>query len=122
MLRKSVVAVYGYPEGVGEAKLQRPVAGDRVFAYVNESGIIAVGTFLDDEVYPSQDVFDDRRPRPREFHRRVRWEARVEPRRGIDNSTVSGWGYRLPVRCTIAKMSDRQFGDRVQAELTRRQT
>jgi hypothetical protein len=56
MMSKSVIALYGYPAGVGEHKLARPATGDRIFAHVNEKGIVAVGYVVGPNPTPPRPV------------------------------------------------------------------
>lgn len=112
MITHSAIALYGYRRGAGERKLQRPRNGDRVFMFVNKRGIIAVGKFTDDIVRSSQGIF--REPAPDEFRRRVEWSCYVNPERGVSCSIVAGWGYRLPVRCTVGRIHHASIGDRIE--------
>jgi hypothetical protein len=120
MISKSVIALFGYDPGKGEAKLRRPSEGDWVFAYVNQKGIIAAGTILDDGPAPGIGVFGE--GAKHEFHRRVKWDYITDVSNAINNSTVSGWGYNLPVRETICKIYDPVIAQRLRQELARRAT
>jgi hypothetical protein len=118
MFKQSVIALYGYPEGVGVAKLHRPAAADRVFAYVNGSGIVATGLFEDAAVFAGSGVFGGNAPR--EYHRKVDWEHITDLNHGISSAEAREWGWNLPVRCTVAEMDNRQMTDRILRELARR--
>ena len=118
MFERSVIAVHGYPPGKGEAKLERPEPGDRVFAYVNGRGIVGIGRFVDDSVSPGSGVFHA--GAQREFHRRVKWDELAPLDLGITASEVGGWGYNLPVRETLCRIYNANIGDRIASELSRR--
>ncbi|HWE97802.1 MAG TPA: hypothetical protein VG269_27855 [Tepidisphaeraceae bacterium] len=118
MLAQSAIALYGYPKGVGEKKLQRPLRGDRVFVFVNEKGIVAVGRFSDNDVLASKGIFH--LGADREFRRQVRWQCVVNADRAVSCATVAELGYRLPVRCTVGEIDDDSIGDRIEKILLER--
>lgn len=120
MFERSVIALYGYPPGKGEAKLERPASGDRVFAYVNGRGIVGIGRFVDDRVFSAPGVFP--KGSEREFHRRVQWEVLAPLELGVAPSAVSSWGYNLPVRETLCRIYNASIGNKIAAELSRRNT
>ena len=58
MFDEGVVAIYGYE--TGPDNLEGTTAGQRVFAYVNGKGILAVGHIVDGQVRPGTSVFGGR--------------------------------------------------------------
>jgi len=115
MLDQGVIAVFGYPEGEGERLLNQPAADDRMFAYVNQRGIIAVGRIAEGEAYSADSVFE--KVRDREFHRKVTWDIVSEPGRAVTAAQSSHWGYNLPVRSTLCHMCGGKTNNRIAQEL-----
>jgi superfamily II DNA or RNA helicase len=116
MLKKSVIVVSGYDNS--EEMLNKLEPGDRVFAYMNRCGIIAVGTVGTRKAYSSGTVWH--RQNKREFHRRVSWDIIVEPQRAVPASEIRDWGFSLPVRKTLCKISSRGLAEKLTKELERR--
>ena len=97
MFDLGVIAIYGYESG--PANLMGCSKDERVFAYVNRRGVLAVGRILDGQVVPGNTVFNGER----EFHVRVEWETIVSEGQGVTIKDVSGAvGYNLPVRCVFS--------------------
>lgn len=115
MLDENVIALYGYPGDTGRDMLMQPALGDRIFAYVNKHGIIAVGKTVDEDVFSANSVFGEQERT--EFHRRVEWETAVNPSQAVSPSQVSQWGYNLPVRSTLCKMYAAGIGNRIADKL-----
>ncbi len=87
MLDQNVMALYGHVKGASdEHRLNEPKAGDRVFAYLNGHGVIAVGRVSDEPAFSSGAVFDKRDQT--EFHRHVQWQIKVAPATAIAASEV----------------------------------
>ena len=84
ILKKNVIAVEGYRNG--EALLNSPQVGDRIFAYLDKTGFIAVGNVTGDAAYASSSVF---RKEP-EFHRDVEWLA-VSHDRPVTVAQIKKW-------------------------------
>jgi len=68
MFDKSVIAVYGYPNG--QEYLNRPEPDERVFAYINGRGIAAVGILGERKAFSSGSIFG--KENEQEFNRHVR--------------------------------------------------
>lgn len=118
ILDQHVIAVYGYPDGEGERLLNQPAMNDRVFAYVNRIGIIAMGHIVGDECYSADSVFS--KENEREFHRKVVWDVVVDPGKALSAQQSSQWGYNLPVRSTICRMYGGEISNRIAQELKNR--
>lgn len=99
MFDQGVIAVYGYANG--PAIFNRCTAGQRVFAYVNGMGILAVGHIVNGQAFSSDTVFGQ----PNEYHVRVKWETIVPDHMGVTLQEVEQqFGYRLPIRNTLCQM------------------
>ena len=113
----------GYPYGYGHAKTEHkmnlPAKGERVFVFVNRIGIIAIGKVIGDSAIQSDAVFADKRGD--EYHREVRWLHKIESSRAITSSECSQWGYNLPIRCTIGKISNGNVASIIEKELIERE-
>jgi hypothetical protein len=120
MFARNVAAIYGYPNG--PRNLQGARAGDRIFAYVNQEGLRAVGVVIDGEVVPGSGIFVDGRGKqlPNEFHLKVRWEAIVPPGKAISAKSVTKVGRSLPVRSTFGKLYDGKVAVLLEEELRAR--
>ena len=118
MIDQHVMAVYGYPDSAG--LLNKPATSDRIFAYTNNYGIIAVGRVAEGEAYASNSVFG--KQSEQEFHRKVAWDAVVEPSKALKPQQSSLWGYNLPVRSTLCRMYAGETGDRIAQELKNRES
>ena len=93
MFEQGVIAIYGYDNGPDNLEGTEP--GQRVFAYVNERGILACGRVVDGQVVSSDTVFG----KELEFHLRVEWETVVPDHLGVTTSEVrQQFGKGLPVR------------------------
>ena len=117
MFDQDVIAIYGYE--TGPANLTGSTKDQRVFAYVNGRGILAVGRIVDGQVVPGDTVFDEEY---HQFHVEVNWEKIVADDKGITNRQVRDQhGYNLPVRNTFCKMyCPPAAADWIAAELQRR--
>ncbi|MEN6521454.1 MAG: hypothetical protein ABFD46_09955 [Armatimonadota bacterium] len=115
MLEQDVIAVYGYEGDRGKEMISQPAVGERVFAYLNSYGIIAVGTIVDDEVFSANSVFG--KQHEKEFHRKVKWETKVKPAQAVSSAQVSQWNYNLPVRSTLCRMNAGAVADRIATAL-----
>ena len=93
MFEQSVIAIYGYENGPDNLDGTEP--GQRVFAYVNQHGILACGRVVDGQVVPGDAVFGQEL----EYHLRVEWETVVPENLGVTTSEVKEqFGKGLPVR------------------------
>ena len=100
MFEQNVIAIHGYENG--PTNLEGSNKGERVFAYVNRRGILAVGHVVDGEVIPGDTIFDGKR----EFHLKVEWEITVADKRGVTKSQVfDEKDYNLPVRSVFCGMN-----------------
>ena len=115
MFRQGVIAIYGYENG--SANLEGSAAGQRVFAYVNKKGILAVGRIVDGQVFSDKTVFSE----DREFHMKVKWETIVADDKGVTNGEVlQNYGHGLPVRNVFCRISRHSMADWIADELQRR--
>lgn len=101
MFDESVVAIYGYP--TGPDNLEGSEGGQRVFAYVNQKGILAVGDIIDGEVVEGETIFGYPEE---EFHLKVEWEKIVADDKGVTTGQVNDeFGRRLPVRNVFCQLN-----------------
>ena len=118
MFKQGVIAICAYETGA--AKLTGSAKGQRVFAYVNKKGILAVGSIVDGQAVSGNTVFN----KDHEFHVKVEWEAIVADDKGITNEEVlqnsADRLYRLPVRNVFCGMSRHDIADWIAGELQRR--
>ncbi|MDX9971785.1 MAG: hypothetical protein RBU21_02215 [FCB group bacterium] len=119
MLGQGVIAACGYGHAKTEHKMNLPTKGQRVFMFVNGKGIVAVGEVIGDSAVQKNSVFGTKNGD--EYHREVRWSHAVSPSQAVTSGECSEWGYNLPVRCTIGKVSNNRVADRIEQELTRRE-
>lgn len=111
MFDQSVIAIGGYENG--PANLEGSTAGERVFAYVNVKGILAVGRIIDGQPVSGNTVFGWER----EFHVKVDWETIVADDRGVKKQKVSQeLNYNLPVRNVFCRIP-RAIADWIVGEL-----
>ncbi|MFZ0962514.1 MAG: hypothetical protein WAO35_16585 [Terriglobia bacterium] len=115
MLKDGVIAVSGYWNT--KEKLNGPRRGDRIFAYLNGKGIIAVGRMGDAPAYPSGAVFNELKNR--EHNRKVAWET-VALNNAITPAEVSKWGYNYPSLPTLCKIGNAKVADKIAKEMERR--
>lgn len=121
MIADNVIAACGYGPEKTEHKMGLPDKGQRVFMFVNGKGIIAVGTVVGDSAVQRDTVFGNKDGD--EYHREVEWLYRVDPSRAVTSSKCSrDWHYNLPVRCTIAKISNSQVADNIEKALREQNT
>ena len=116
MFDRGVIAIYGYLDG--PKKLEGGIEGQRVFAYVNGKGILAVGYIADSQPVHINTVFLGE-----EFHVKVDWETIVADDQGVKKKEVRDQhDYGLPVRghpfCKMYCSFD--VTDWIAAELQRR--
>jgi hypothetical protein len=120
MFEKDVAAIYGYANG--PANLEGAAANDKVFAYVNQQGLRAIGTVLDPQVIGGSGIFigDDGKQLADEYHLKVQWEF-VPPESAISAADVATqFGYSLPVRSVFAKLHRGSVALRLEQELRSR--
>ncbi len=99
MFDHGVIAIYGYANG--PSNLEGSTTDQRVFAYVNKKGILAMGRIVDGQVVPGNIVFG----KPNEYHVRVEWETIVPDHMGVKLQEVEQqFGYQLPVRSVFCQM------------------
>lgn len=117
MFERDLAAIYGYANG--PANLEGAAANDKVFAYVNQQGLRAIGTVLDPQVRGGSGIFidDDGKQLPDEYHLNVRWEV-VPADQAISATDVANkFGYSLPVRSVFAKLHRGSVALRLEQEL-----
>ena len=112
MFEEGVIAIYGYE--TGPENLAGSQDGQRVFAYVNRMGVLAVGKIRDSNVEAGSSVFDQ----DNEFHVRVEWTTVVPEEKGVTNAQVkTAREYNLPVRSVFCGMSRHDVADWIEQEL-----
>ena len=115
MFDHSVIAIYGYEDG--PVNLEGSATGQRVFAYVNKKGVLAVGHIVNGQVVAGNTVFNE----DREFHVKVEWETIVDDDKGVTNGEVrQNYAHGLPVRNVFCGMSRHNIADWIADELQRR--
>ena len=115
MFDQGVIAVYGYENA--EAKLTGSTKDQRVFAYANLKGILAVGSIVNGEAFSGNTIFGG----DREFHLKVEWKTVVTDDKGVTKLDVSRKkAYNLPVRSVFARMNRHDAADWIADELQRR--
>jgi hypothetical protein len=115
MLKDGAIALANYPNT--EEKLNSPRPGDRIFAYLNGKGIIAVGRMGNEPAYPSRAIFKEEED---EWNRRVEWKVRVDADKGFTPAQASEWGYNLPALTVLGKMSNGKVAEKIAKELEKR--
>ena len=116
MFDQGVIAIYGYENG--SYNLTGSDKDQRVFAYVNKKGILAVGRIVDGQVVPGNTVFSE----DREFHVKVEWETIVADDKGITNGEVrQKYDHGLPVRNVFCGMYRHDIADWIADDLQRRE-
>ena len=115
MFGQGVIAIYGYPNG--PYNLTGSTEGQRIFAYVNRKGILAVGHIVDSQPVPGSTVFDEEG----EFHVRVAWETTVADDKGVTKQDVrQKYGRDIPVRKVFCRLLHSDIADWIAEELQRR--
>ena len=115
MFEQGVIAIYGYENGA--ANLTGSAKDQRVFAYVNRKGILAVGNIVDGQAIAGNTVFGEEQ----EFHVKVEWKNTVADDKGVMNREVrQKYDYSLPVRNVFCGMSRHDVADWIADELQRR--
>ncbi len=118
MLEQGVIAACGYGHTKTRHKMALPGKGERVFMFVNRIGIVAAGEVTEDEPVQAMTVFgtegDD------EYHRKVKWLYTVPNDSAVTTTESSQWGYNLPIRCTIGRMSSGKVAGIIGHELKKR--
>ena len=95
MFDEEVIVTYGW----GPDFLERT---QRVFAYVNQKGVLAVGDVVDGEVVEGETVSG----RPEEFRLKVQWRETVADDKGVTTGQVNNkLDRRLPVRNVFCKLN-----------------
>lgn len=95
MFNEEVIATYGWAPDFLEPN-------QKVFAYVNQKGILAVGNVVDGEVVEGEPVSG----RPEEFHLKVQWKEIVADDKGVTTGQVNDkFHRRLPVRNVFCQLN-----------------
>ncbi|MGD1103648.1 MAG: hypothetical protein ABSA59_16480 [Terriglobia bacterium] len=115
MLKDGVIALANYTNT--EEKLNRPIQGDRIFAYLNGKGIIAVGRMGGELAYPSRAIFKEEED---EWNRKVEWKVRVDADKGLRAAEAREWGYNLPTLAVLGKMANAKVAEKIAKELEKR--
>ncbi len=98
MFCQGVMAIFGYE--TGPQKLKGSTANQRVFAYVNDKGILAVGRVVDGQVICGNSVLG----RSHEYHVKVEWEIVAEGEGITKGKVKEKHDYDLPCRHTFCQM------------------
>ena len=115
MFDQNVVAIHGYESG--SENLQGGSAEQRIFAYVNQKGILAYGRIIDGTVYPANTVFGENQ----EYHMKVQWESSVADDKGVTNREVrEKFQYGLPVRNVFCGLARHSIANWIVDELRKR--
>ena len=111
-----VAAIWGYDDG--PATLQQGAkVGDKIYAYLNQVGIVAAGTVRDDEIRRAsadKTAFPGASDPENEWHLGVDWKALPKPIPVAEVRSATGAG--LPVRNTFCRL----WNPKVQAFLEKR--
>jgi hypothetical protein len=120
MFERNVAAINGYSNG--PANLEGAAVGDKVFAYVNQQGLRAIGNVLDPEVRAGTDIFldDEGKQLPDEYHLSVEWQVVPADRAITSSDAATQFGYNLPVRSVFAKLHRGSVALRLENELRSR--
>ena len=115
IFQQGVIAICGYQNG--PYNLEGSESGQRVFAYVNKKGILAVGHITDGKVFPGASIFDGNK----EFHVSVEWEIVLAEDKGISNREVrEKFDHGLPVRNVFCGLYRPEISDWIVRELEHR--
>lgn len=114
MLKDGLIALANYTNT--EEKLNRPGPGERVFAYLNDKGIIAVGRMGDEPAHPSRAIFKEQD----EWNRQVEWKVVVDEDKGVTPAQASEWGYNVPALAVLGKMANGPVAEKIAKELEKR--
>ena len=115
MLKKDsqgVVAIYGYGSS---AKFNGVKKGQKVLAYVNKKGILAVGIIINDMPINSTNIFEhftDEVPED-EYSLEVKWEKILPEDEGLTLAEATMMGYPLPVRSTFCKLYNTELAEKL---------
>jgi hypothetical protein len=116
MFSKGVAAIYGYPNGGGN--LEGAESGQKVFAYVNQQGLRALGIIKGSDVVRGKGIFDD--ANDDEYHLPVDWQIILPKEKSIKPKQAQGLGYNLPVRTVFGKLHNGTAAITLENELKRR--
>jgi hypothetical protein len=122
MFKNGVIAIYGYENG-GE-NLEGAAVGQKVFAYVNGCGLMALGEIVDPVVRLGKGIFLDKngKQEPEEYHLPVDWRVVLSPETAISNSEASDMGYSLPVRTVFGRLHRGRLAHELEKKIRRRAT
>lgn len=101
MKARSVIAAWG-PTYEAEAKLSKPVAGDRVFYFLDRTGVIAMAIFDHSAPFASNDIFH--KQHEGEFSRKVVDLVKLAGNVITPAEVKAATGYSLPTRGAALKM------------------
>lgn len=120
MIDGSCVALWGRPDRLDpEDRLSVPLAGERVFLYLNKIGIIAAGFFTNEPPKAGNTIFG--KANEREFHRVIADVIVVDSSRAVSASEAFEMtSYRLPTLRAFCRL-DPTAAQRIYEELMARQ-
>jgi hypothetical protein len=101
-----------------EKELAKPLAGERVFYYLNDVGFIATALFTNEPPIPDSQVF--RENTPEAFSRHVSDIVFVRNEDAITSSEVKAMGGKLQYIGPLYKMSDQRIAAEILRELQSR--
>lgn len=117
MFEQGVIAIYGFAGG--PTAFEQCAKGQRVFAYVNGKGILAMGEIVDGQAIPGNTVFAEFGED--EFHVKVKWEVTVAEDQGIKLEDVKEkFNYGLPVRNIFCRMPRHDIANWIADKLQQR--
>lgn len=101
MKARSVIAAWGSTYEA-EAKLSKPEAGDRVFYFLDRTGVIAMANFDHSAPFPSNYIFH--KEHEGEFSRKVVDLIKLDGKVITPAEVKAATGYSLPTRGAALKM------------------
>jgi Endonuclease NucS len=119
MLANSCIALW-YPQDKAdpEKKLAVPIAGERVFFYLNKTGFIATALFTEEPPVPDDTVFP--KGTPRAYHRRVSGLIEISPANALKRGDVAALGGKLQYIGPLYRIADQQLADKMLEEFESR--
>ena len=115
-----VIAIYGYDNG--GRNLEGSTVGNKVLAYVNKKGLMAIGEITDPKVQLGAGIFFDEhgKQQPDEYHVKVKWTMVLPGTAALSSSEASKMGYNLPVRSVFAHLWNGRLAGKLEQEIKRR--
>ena len=120
MFENNVIAIYGYE--TGPKTLEGTSEGEKVFAYVNQQGIRALGTILDSNVVEGKGIFLDEEGNqsPDEYHVKVKWDCVLPREKALTNSEAMQMDYNLPAVSAFSRLRRGTIANVIEKEIIHR--